>query len=448
MEIWDLIEKINRLFPERQILYRVDGEVRFFPFSRNKQLAIVGAGLAVAGWLIYSAVGMIYLNVVVSAKEAEIAQFQDEYNKLSARAKAGNDKLSELANALNHHRDQLSNLTRQRSRLQVRLTSTQDKLQTVEQKAQAISQDKQQLGEKIAQLEDRVQAFARSEINSQASIREAEFALANTEEMVASVFAEREELVTENRRLNGEVAALNLKIRHLHDEQVAILTRIKERTERTISGMEKAVKISGLNLTKLIERTSINRKDERVGGPYVQFDLPGVLLDINHENDFHRYPSLPEQLENRLTHWALMNKIISQLPLAQPVDRHPITSKFGPRRDPFKRTWATHSGIDFGAPMRTPVYATGAGKVVYADWKGPYGRTVDIDHGNGIKTRYSHLRKIHVKVGDIVKPRQRVGLVGSSGRSTGAHLHYEVQRNGKAIDPYRFLKAGRHVFKK
>jgi len=103
--------------------------------------------------------------------------------------------------------------------------------------------------------------------------------------------------------------------------------------------------------------------------------------------------------------------------------------------------------MDFGGPIRTSVYSTAPGKVVFAGWRGYYGRMVEIDHGNGVRTRYAHLKRILVKAGDVLPNRHKIGLLGSSGRSTGPHVHYEVRVKGKPLNPAKFLTAGRHVFK-
>ena len=108
---------------------------------------------------------------------------------------------------------------------------------------------------------------------------------------------------------------------------------------------------------------------------------------------------------------------------------------------------APHRGLDFRAEMQAPVFATAPGKVTYAGWSGPFGRLVEIDHGHGIRTRYAHLKKILVKTGQTVANREKIGLVGSSGRSTGPHLHYEVRYKGVPLNPQKFLTAGKHVFK-
>jgi murein DD-endopeptidase MepM/ murein hydrolase activator NlpD len=119
-----------------------------------------------------------------------------------------------------------------------------------------------------------------------------------------------------------------------------------------------------------------------------------------------------------------------------------LSSGFGVRNDPFVGRPAMHTGLDFRASMGDPARATADGRVTNAGWAGGYGRMVEIDHGNGLATRYGHLSKIDVKVGQVVKTGEVIGEVGSTGRSTGPHLHYETRINGEAVDPQRFLRAG------
>jgi murein DD-endopeptidase MepM/ murein hydrolase activator NlpD len=119
-----------------------------------------------------------------------------------------------------------------------------------------------------------------------------------------------------------------------------------------------------------------------------------------------------------------------------------LSSGFGVRTDPFLGRPAMHTGLDFRASTGEPARATANGKVVKAGWHGGYGRMVEIDHGNGLTTRYGHLSAIRVKIGESVRIGQTIGDVGSTGRSTGPHLHYETRIDGDAVDPQRFLRAG------
>jgi murein DD-endopeptidase MepM/ murein hydrolase activator NlpD len=128
------------------------------------------------------------------------------------------------------------------------------------------------------------------------------------------------------------------------------------------------------------------------------------------------------------------------LPSEQPLSDGFMGSRFGSRIDPFTGRSAMHEGVDFNAPIGTPILAAAGGVVIFADTHPGYGNQVDIDHGNDLVTRYAHASKLHVKAGDIVKRGQKIAEVGSTGRSTGAHLHFEVRVNGVAEDPSAYLR--------
>jgi len=142
-----------------------------------------------------------------------------------------------------------------------------------------------------------------------------------------------------------------------------------------------------------------------------------------------------------------MRRLLRALPVGAPLESYNLMSSFGVRRDPFNGQLAMHNGMDLSAPSRTPVHATGGGTVVTAGWNGEFGNLVEINHGYGLTTRYGHLSRIHVKVGQRVSQRQPIGLVGSTGRSTGPHVHYEILIEGKNLNPAKFLEAARYVSK-
>jgi hypothetical protein len=137
----------------------------------------------------------------------------------------------------------------------------------------------------------------------------------------------------------------------------------------------------------------------------------------------------------------LLRQVMGRLlPTSQPLENAEPGSVFGWRRDPFNGRSVLHEGVDFNASTGTPIVAAGAGIVVFAGWYPGYGRRVDIDHGERLVTRYAHASKLMVKVGDIVTQGQKIAAVGSSGRSTGPHLHFEVRVNDEPVDPLRYLR--------
>ena len=138
-----------------------------------------------------------------------------------------------------------------------------------------------------------------------------------------------------------------------------------------------------------------------------------------------------------------LTRTLTTVPIRKPMTGElEWTSGYGMRADPFIRAPAMHTGLDIRADTGEPARATAAGTVTMAGWNGGYGKMVEVDHGNGFATRYAHLSAIDVEVGQAVRIGQIVGKVGSTGRSTGPHLHYETRVDGDAVDPQRFLRAG------
>ncbi|MGH7013197.1 MAG: M23 family metallopeptidase [Stellaceae bacterium] len=184
------------------------------------------------------------------------------------------------------------------------------------------------------------------------------------------------------------------------------------------------LRAAGVNLETLLHRAAPARRGADEGGPFIPLDsIRDAALD-------------PSRL-------ARLEQLIARMPFAAPLVRYEISSPFGVRRDPFDGESAFHPGIDLEANIHDPVYSTAPGIVDFAGWDGAYGRMIEIDHGNGVRTRYAHLSRIFVRVGDRVVEHQRIGLVGSTGRSTGPHLHYEVRIDGRPLNPAKFLAAGR-----
>jgi murein DD-endopeptidase MepM/ murein hydrolase activator NlpD len=144
---------------------------------------------------------------------------------------------------------------------------------------------------------------------------------------------------------------------------------------------------------------------------------------------------------------AQLNDTLRTVPVRKPVTGDiDETSPFGVREDPFLHEPAMHTGIDIRGEIGEPVFATAAGKITVAGWDGGYGNLVEIDHGNGLATRYGHLSQIDVHVGDEVRIGRVIGLIGSTGRSTGPHLHYETRVDGEPVNPEKFLEAGAKLF--
>lgn len=160
--------------------------------------------------------------------------------------------------------------------------------------------------------------------------------------------------------------------------------------------------------------------DDAEGGPFVPVPRGGV----------------PHLSAAKL---AALSRIVGELPVSAPLTSYHVSSPFGVRGDPMNGDHEFHTGLDMVAPYMSPVYATAPGVVTYAGHRDDYGRVVEINHGNGISTRYAHLHRYVVSVGQRVAAHQMIGYLGSSGRATGPHVHYEVLVNGEPQDPEKFL---------
>jgi murein DD-endopeptidase MepM/ murein hydrolase activator NlpD len=212
--------------------------------------------------------------------------------------------------------------------------------------------------------------------------------------------------------------------------QMAALNSVEDGMESRVRRMRGVFTDLGLDMAQLEAATPRSA----IGGPFVPVKLPADAGPF--ERQLSRINTTRVQVER-------LNRTLALVPYRKPViGEVEFTSGFGVRSDPFLGRPAMHTGLDFRAQMGDPVRATANGKVASSGWAGGYGRMVEIDHGNGLSTRYGHLSEISVRVGDVIKIGQVIGAVGSTGRSTGPHLHYETRIDGDAVDPQKFLRAG------
>ncbi len=236
---------------------------------------------------------------------------------------------------------------------------------------------------------------------------------------------------------NSKAAGLPAKLTRLEEA----LDRVEARQGATLVAIEesfetKARRMRGIlsDLGVDVGKTGSSASTGAVGGPFVP--ITSRAEGGGFERQLQRIQLARANVER-------LNRTMLVVPVRRPlVGELETSSGFGLRLDPFIRAPAMHTGLDFRSTMGEPVRATAAGKVTIAGWNGGYGRLVEVDHGNGFATRYGHLSEILVSEDQIIRPGQIVGRVGSTGRSTGPHLHYETRIDGEAVDPHRFLRAG------
>jgi murein DD-endopeptidase MepM/ murein hydrolase activator NlpD len=240
--------------------------------------------------------------------------------------------------------------------------------------------------------------------------------------------------------------------RFMRDNLDAMARRVGEMQARMVNVEAMGERVTGLAGVKPDELKALQRPAAEPdrggrsavggqGGPYVPLDHPSLeqldktLSALEQVADQHG--DLFTLAESRLFESKLKALMV---PNSRPIDA-PVGSGFGFRTDPFTGRAALHSGLDFSADPGTPILAAAGGMVVSTDNHPQYGNLLEIDHGNGLTTRYAHTQRILVKVGDLIKRGQPVALVGTTGRSTGPHLHFEVMVEGVLQDPAKFLAA-------
>lgn len=222
-------------------------------------------------------------------------------------------------------------------------------------------------------------------------------------------------------------------IAQVEASQIAALSRFDAGLAETGSALRAVVNDIGLNP----DRVAATPASRAQGGPFIPLAV---------DPKAGPFEATLARLQPQMMQVDRLRHAVASLPLRRPMpESAEQTSSFGYRIDPFTRGPAMHSGIDFRAEHGAPVRAASAGRVITAEYSGGYGNMVEIDHGNGLSTRYGHLSAILVEEGQMVTPATIIGRVGSTGRSTGPHLHYETRIDGDAVDPSRFLRAGQKL---
>ena len=233
-----------------------------------------------------------------------------------------------------------------------------------------------------------------------------------------------ERVATALKRLDGAIAATS-------GAQLAALADMDESLAETQRHMRNALAETGLDTDRMNAPALVSGG---TGGPFVPFKIDPTAGP---------FEARLQALQPRIAAVFRLKTLTEQLPLARPMaGENDFTSNYGYRVDPFTRGPAMHTGVDFRAETGSPVRATAPGKVVTAEYSGGYGNMVEVEHANGLSTRYAHMSAILVAPGQSVTTGTVVGRVGTTGRSTGPHLHYETRINEEPMDPTRFLKAG------
>ena len=364
--------------------------------------------------------------------QGQVAQMQANLKNSETQRDEVSAAREQLVQKLAESEGDLTELANIKQQLETVVAGLRQELGETRDRRRALFGANGQMSQRIADLEEQL-----SEGTAQRAALEDRMAELNTS--LAQTTDENAEIESKRAFLERRVGGLEQRLVDLRDAEQGVLERLSQQTRLSIEVIERTVEMTGLDVNTLL--AGMDDRHLGKGGPFIPSN------DAAEFEASLQLESSVSLLDTQLDRWGALQALLRILPLSAPLDQYRVASGYGPRKDPVNGRKASHRAVDFAAPMRSSVYATAPGKVIFAGWRGRYGRMIEIDHGNGIRTRYGHLRKILVKAGETVKHREKIGLLGSSGRSTGPHVHYEVRFRGKAYNPSKFLKAGNHVFK-
>ena len=390
----------DRAFPERQIYHRSGGTVRYISVSPWQQAMMAAGATAIAGWTVFATASFVFgggETTIAGGEGKELAKYERWVQDLRARESL------------------------QRTLLEERSKETADLEKKQKALEELLNDMREDDGQKLSALEGDGASLLVEATIEEADRRQSRDAYLMTAGL--SVPAAR-----------GTPKAIEQDIYRLFDRME---DHAADRAERARG----VLMLTAVGTDNLLAATG-------VGGPEVSM---GALTSSASEWSIGDQDFMTRilQARARIAEMKHYEKVVNSLPLGEPVSvPFRYTSPYGIRIDPFTKRPSPHMGMDMAAYRDAPIVTTGPGKVSYAGARSGYGLLVEVDHGHGFKSRYGHLRSITVSKGDSVEVGDLVGRMGSTGRSTGDHLHYEIWYNGKPYDPNKFLKAGRHVHKK
>ena len=423
------VELIDRLFSERQIHFRSKGRVSFFRLTKGWQIAIALVLLMIGGWMTFTTTTLVHFDAIIVAKDDLIADSKRAYRTLLGEVSEYQKKFTNLTTDMEESHALMLGLAKKNASLQQGLASVSQKLKVTKSERQEMAAARENLKNKVAEIENKMRTIANQNFSLAGNLNTAEADL-------QKALAERNQSIYQGNRMQGQIKILESRLVEFRESEEQAIKRLTNGTAVSIENMEKIVALSGIKVSRLLKDQDLRPKGQ--GGPF-------IALKPEHEPTKVMKAKLAK-LDVQMGRMEALRDVMQKMPLAPPLISFYVTSSYGKRRDPINRRWASHYGVDLGGGFKSKVYSTAPGVVTYAGWKGKYGKLVEITHGASMKTRYSHLNRFYVKKGQKVKFHQKIGLLGRTGRSTGAHLHYEVVFRGRAKNPMKFIKAGRNVF--
>ncbi|WP_108502831.1 M23 family metallopeptidase [Paracoccus indicus] len=425
-----LNSSLEKWLPEQRLFLRSDDTTRFVRLRPLTQLAGISGITVVFGWTLVAS-SFLVIDAVSSGNSRDQmlraqSSFEERLDQLSAERDARAAEALAAQNRFTVALDQVS-------KMQTQLLKSEEQRREVETGLDAVQTT---LRDAITER-DQAQATLSAEAGDQAAPdRSDEFSVAldilsNELRSAADQRASAEQEAADAQLAAQELTVERDQILARNDE---ILTQLEDAVSVSVKPLDDVFRSVGMNPDEVLN--TIRRGYSGQGGP-----LTPMSYSTRGDAALSQGETKARQIIVTLDQMNTYRIAIEKLPLAMPVrDSFRYTSGFG-------RRWGRmHEGIDMAGPIGTPIYATGDGVVIHAGRASGYGNLIKIQHELGTETRYGHLNRIRVKVGDKVSQGDLIGDMGNTGRSTGPHLHYEVRMKGRAVDPMSFIKAADNVF--
>jgi murein DD-endopeptidase MepM/ murein hydrolase activator NlpD len=423
---------LSRFFKERQIYHRSDGVVHFISMSSKTQIAlavIVGAALL---WVAYASVNVVFKEQIIVAKDRDSRIMETTYSKRLHDAQRAYDDVSELNQIIKQNFDETMADISSRHQL---LQNMVERKAFIDQGLDALAKGLSEAGGPNGQRPTNGNRVMIDVAPGEPTPRQSRLSASRKlgAEQVRATEGPQSGAASE------AIKSMNKAAADLYTEQMLLLATLEEKANAQREHLRMVLASAGVPAESLITPAKISNTMLAQGGPFIDIAAGGEAASAFYEHA-NRAAAAVDEL-------AAIHAAVQRVPLSSPliVGRR-FTSGFGIRRDPINGKYSRHNGIDFAAPWASPVTATADGVVEFAGTRAGFGRIVEINHGNGLITRYAHMNRITVKTGQKVKLHDKVGELGNSGRSTGPHVHYEVLFKGKPLNPRRFIEAGRYVF--
>jgi murein DD-endopeptidase MepM/ murein hydrolase activator NlpD len=444
----------HRLFPHRQFYLRSRGSVQFFEFTPTFQMTFAIGTLVALGWIAYASVVVIFKEQIITAKdqryasmqaayEGRVSQMQLAYDELNGLLVLAEERFQNATRDLESKHRQLTALLMQKQAMDKQIRDVRRQVAVMQNYegrsyAQAVSRD----GTNILEMQSAEAEPAVRQSRAQQNISDSAIAKVSAALGPTGAAASGKSTLAQNYVVQ-RIAGLEDRLNNIQKQQLALLGELRDSAGGQIERYQRVLSMTGLPVEIVANQVGMKSRNG-VGGPLmseIRMSAADGVTD-EFEKQFADIAQTFSRLDNLTT-------AVARIPLITPIafGQYRSTSGFGYRVDPFTGRVAFHSGADMAGDFGTAVLASSPGRVIASERRGPYGLMVEIDHGRGIRTRYGHLQTSLVKPGDIVQFRQKIATMGSSGRSTGPHLHYEIWFNDVVRDPTKFFDAGRNVFK-